>query len=115
MELWVFSSCAAILAVLLIRFCFGDRMKAGLRYALWLIVLLRLLIPVQIGQSAVSAEYLYRAVPMWNAQAQEVIVRDMTLSKYDHLEPDLRELMIEHLDNQESNPYETPTEWFSLR
>ena len=39
MELWVFSSCAAILAVLLIRFCFGDRMKAGLRYALWLIVL----------------------------------------------------------------------------
>ena len=115
MELWVFSSCAAILAVLLIRFCFGDRMKAGLRYALWLIVLLRLLIPVQIGQSAVSAEYLYRAVPMWNAQAQEVIVRDMTLSKYDHLEPDLRELMIEHLDNQESNPYETPTEWFSSR
>lgn len=115
MGLWIFSSCITILAVLLIRFCFGERLHAGLRYALWLVVLVRLLIPVQIGQSPVSAEYLHRALPMWNAQAQESIVRDMTLSKYDHWESDEREMMIEHLDSQESNPYETPSEWLSFR
>ena len=115
MGLWVFSSCITILAVLLIRFCFGERLRAGFRYTLWLVVLVRLLIPVQIGQSPVSAEYLHRALPMWNAQAQEMIVREIEISKYDDLEPDEQQRMIEHLDSRDSNAYETPSEWLSFR
>ena len=40
------TSSALILAVLLVRAVFGKKMGAGLRYGLWLLVLLRLLLPV---------------------------------------------------------------------
>ncbi len=53
---WVASSCAMILAVILIRAVFGKRMSAGLRYALWALVLLRLLIPGTVLSSPVSVE-----------------------------------------------------------
>lgn len=53
---WVASSCAMILAVMLIRAVFGKRMSAGLRYALWALVLLRLLIPGTVLSSPVSVE-----------------------------------------------------------
>ncbi|MBR3382505.1 MAG: hypothetical protein IKG85_05655 [Clostridia bacterium] len=43
--IWIISSCALIVAVIAIRAVFGKRMSAGLRYALWGLVLLRLLIP----------------------------------------------------------------------
>jgi|GEM_PF-1192771 len=45
---WALSSCALILAVIAIRAVFGRRMRPGLRYALWGLVLLRLLVPVQL-------------------------------------------------------------------
>ena len=63
-----------ITAVLLIRFCFKERTGAKLRYALWLIVLIRLLLPVQIGESAISAAQLDRLLPKWSAQAEETIL-----------------------------------------
>ena len=37
--IWIISSSALILAVILIRAIFGRRMSAGLRYALWGLVL----------------------------------------------------------------------------
>ena len=45
---WALSSCVLILAVAAIRALFGARMRPGLRYALWGLVLLRLLVPVQL-------------------------------------------------------------------
>lgn len=53
---WVISSCVLIVAVLVIRAVLGRRMGAGLRYALWALVLLRLILPVSIGESFLSVQ-----------------------------------------------------------
>ncbi len=45
---WAVTSSILILAVALVRALLGKRVGAGLRYALWAVVLLRLLIPVQL-------------------------------------------------------------------
>lgn len=74
MSEWIISSSAVITAVLLIRFCFKERIGAKLRYALWLIVLVRLLLPVQIGESAISAAQLDHLLPKWSAQTEERIL-----------------------------------------
>lgn len=55
-----FTSSALILAVLLVRAVLGERMGARVRYAMWLLVLARLLAPVSLGQSAVSPANLAR-------------------------------------------------------
>ena len=51
---WVLSSCVLILAVIGVRAAFGKRMRPGLRYALWALVLLRLLYPGTLFSSPVS-------------------------------------------------------------
>ena len=51
---WAVSSAGLILIVGLLRFVLKDRLRAGVRYAVWGLVLLRLLLPVNLGQSAVS-------------------------------------------------------------
>lgn len=51
---WVLSSCVLILAVIAIRAAFGKRMRPELRYALWGLVLLRLLYPGTVLSSPVS-------------------------------------------------------------
>ena len=51
---WILGSTALILAVLLVRAALGRRTGARLRYGLWLLVLLRLLLPVSFGHSAAS-------------------------------------------------------------
>ncbi|MCR5808189.1 MAG: hypothetical protein K6G56_01355 [Clostridiales bacterium] len=66
--IWVISSSVLIIAVTVIRAALGKRMSAGLRYALWGIVLVRLLIPGMIFSSPVSIE---------NAADRTEIVRDM--------------------------------------
>ncbi len=55
---WVLSSCILIGAVIAIRAAFSKRMRPELRYALWGLVLLRLLIPAQLFAApwGVSAE-----------------------------------------------------------
>ncbi len=50
---WILSSVFLILAVLAIRALLGRRIGAGLRYALWLAVLARLLVPVPLFTSTV--------------------------------------------------------------
>ena len=50
---WAATSCFLILAVIALRAAFGKRMGAGLRYALWGLVLLRLLVPVQLFTSPI--------------------------------------------------------------
>ncbi len=111
MSEWIITSCVVITAVLLLRFCFGDRIGAKLRYALWLIVLLRLLIPVQIGESAISAAKLDRELPRISAQMQETFVREW---KYRNVEPDLKEALIAR-DKEEYDPYYTFSEYLAYR
>ena len=108
---WILTSSVVITAVLLIRFCFKERIGAKLRYALWLIVLIRLLLPVQIGESAISAAQLDRELPRISAQMQETVVREW---KYRDLEPDLKEALIAR-DKEEYDPYYTFSEYLAYR
>ena len=57
---WIVSATALLAAVLLVRGALGRRMGPRLRYGLWLLVLLRLLIPAHFGQSAASPANLVR-------------------------------------------------------
>ena len=62
--IWVISSSVLILAVIAIRAIFGKRMSAGFRYALWALVLLRLLIPGTVFSSPVSVESAVSSAPV---------------------------------------------------
>ncbi len=52
--IWLVSTCVIIAAVIAVRAIFGKKMSAGLRYALWGLVLLRLLVPGTVFKSPVS-------------------------------------------------------------
>ena len=54
--IWIITSSVLILAVFAIRAIFGKKLSAGLRYALWAIVLVRLLIPGTVLSSPVSVQ-----------------------------------------------------------
>lgn len=54
MSEWIISSCILILFVLTIRYLFRNRFSMRVRYALWLVVALRLLVPVSISESPFS-------------------------------------------------------------
>ena len=49
---WAVTSSVLILIVLAVRYLFRDKLSARLRYALWGVVLLRLLVPLQVELSA---------------------------------------------------------------
>lgn len=55
---WAFTSSALILIVLAVRVLFRDRLSARLRYALWGVVLLRLLVPFQVELPAPVSDSL---------------------------------------------------------
>lgn len=55
---WAFTSSALILIVLAVRVLFRNRLSARLRYALWGVVLLRLLVPFQVELPAAANEAL---------------------------------------------------------
>lgn len=55
---WMLSSSVLILAVLAARWLLRDRISGTVRYALWLIVLVRLLVPVSLFSAPVSMEAL---------------------------------------------------------
>ncbi|MBP5255061.1 MAG: M56 family metallopeptidase, partial [Lachnospiraceae bacterium] len=59
---WTVSSGLMILAVLIVRAVFGKKMRPGLRYALWGLVLLRLMIPGTIGNSRFSTTHVVQSV-----------------------------------------------------
>ncbi len=54
MSEWIISSCILILFVLGIRHLFRNRFSMRVRYALWLVVAVRLLVPVSISESPLS-------------------------------------------------------------
>ncbi|MBO4878849.1 MAG: hypothetical protein J5544_01160, partial [Clostridia bacterium] len=53
---WIISSCVMILAVVALRAIFGKKMSAGFRYALWALVVVRLLVPGTFFKSPVSVK-----------------------------------------------------------
>ena len=111
---WILSSCVLILAVAGIQAVFGKRMRPGLRYALWGLVLLRLLIPVQLftvpwsvastvqdarqttlGEAAAYAVTEYRLPRMTYSQAV-----DRVTAEYEAAGVDLSTLDNSELDSQ---------------
>ena len=54
MIVWEVSSAILILVALILRFLFRSKLSARARYALWAVVLLRLLLPFSIGQARIS-------------------------------------------------------------
>lgn len=62
MEL-VISSCVLILAVVVLRALFRRRISQRLQYGIWLVVALRLLIPVQLGSASFSVGNAVRQSP----------------------------------------------------
>lgn len=66
---WAATSVFLILAVLLLRAALGRRISASLRYALWGLVLLRLLVPVQLFTSPVVGTQVLAGPPPGQTQA----------------------------------------------
>ena len=64
---WVLTSAFLILAVTALRALLGRRVSAGLRYALWAVVLARLLVPVQLFTTPVAGTSVLRetGVEQW--------------------------------------------------
>ena len=56
---WVITSVFLILVVLALRAVLGKRMSARLRYALWAVVLVRLLVPVQLFTSPLAGTRIF--------------------------------------------------------
>ena len=60
---WVVSSCILILAVIALRYLLRGRISLRLQYALWLLVLARLLIPVSFGSTDISVMSVVEKAP----------------------------------------------------
>lgn len=57
---WIISSSALILAVVLLRRVLRGRLSPRLQYALWALVLVRLLVPMSFGAAGLSVQNLVR-------------------------------------------------------
>lgn len=62
---WILASSVLIVVILLIRKLFGEKLAPGIQYGLWLLVLVRLLIPVSFGGSAYSLAALADRAAAW--------------------------------------------------
>lgn len=67
MEEWILTSSILILMVLLIRLAFRKRLTAQIRYGIWLLVLLRLLLPFSLFDSSLS---LLRLIPHQESETE---------------------------------------------
>ena len=64
---WVVSSCILILAVIALRYLLRGKISLRLQYALWLLVLARLLIPVSFGSTDISVMSVVEKAPAMQA------------------------------------------------
>ena len=64
---WIVSSTVLMIVVLVLRGALRSRLSARFQYALWLLVLVRLLVPVSFGESSLSIENRVEEVPMVRA------------------------------------------------
>ena len=57
------SASVLILVIIALRYILGRKISLRIRYALWLLVALRLLIPIEFGTSSLSLQNFNREVP----------------------------------------------------
>ena len=95
MTQWILTSSLLIAVVLMIRKIAGDRLSARVRYALWGLVLLRLLIPVSIGESALS-------VQNWVPDAEDIRQLQMTPAEQQAQLDQIRKLEEQVRDSEQS-------------
>lgn len=79
---WIISSCVLIAAVLLLRFVLKGRISLRLQYALWGLVLVRLLLPVSIGSSSISVSNL-APVQEYYSRPLETVDMQLPDAEYD--------------------------------
>ena len=77
MREWILTSSLLILAVLLIRVAGRDRLSARVRYALWALVLLRLLMPFSVGESILSVQNLMQKTVSAEVQTEPILISDI--------------------------------------
>jgi len=64
MTQWIVSSSILILIVVGLRFLLRKRIKPILQYALWALVLVRLLVPLQLGSTPISLQNAIENTPV---------------------------------------------------
>lgn len=64
MTQWIVSSCVLILVIIALRFVLRGRVKPMVQYALWALVLVRLLVPVSLGSTAISVQNAAENIPV---------------------------------------------------
>ncbi|MBD5551473.1 MAG: M56 family metallopeptidase [Lachnospiraceae bacterium] len=70
MSNWILTSSALIIVILLIRKLFGEKLVPGLQYGLWLLVVVRLSIPVSFWNSSYSLPALADKVIEWTKETE---------------------------------------------
>ena len=60
---WVVSSTVLIVGIMILRFFIKGKISLKIQYSLWVIVLLRLLLPISIGETVISVENWLRHLP----------------------------------------------------
>ena len=71
---WVLSASALIVVVMLLRGLLGKRISAGLRYGLWAVVLVRLLVPVSFFSLPVAVPQIPAWTPSEAMQEENIYV-----------------------------------------
>ncbi len=61
---WIVSSSVLILVIIALRFLLRKRIKPILQYGLWALVLVRLLVPLQVGSTPISLENAVEKAPV---------------------------------------------------
>jgi beta-lactamase regulating signal transducer with metallopeptidase domain len=103
---WIISSCVLILFMLALRTAFRGRIDPIFQYALWAIVLIRLLIPLNIGSTAVSVLNLKDSLEQQPTIQSVVDAGNIPLSTqsyeeaYQHVvdQYEAEGILVEHLD-----------------
>lgn len=85
---WILSSSALILTVFILRLVLTGHISLRLRYGLWLLVLVRLLLPVQLFQSAISVQNLAVDQPAVH-MAQEITNLNLPKQTYQEARQEL--------------------------
>lgn len=89
---WIVSSSILIAAVLLLRLIFQGKISKRLQYALWGLVVLRLLIPISLAQSAASVANLFTSM----TQMPVVQAASGSLTSEDAYDLVFQEVLAEH-------------------
>ena len=92
---WIVSSSILILVMAGLRFLLGNKTRLSLRYALWALVLVRLLVPFQFGSSSISVQNPVEKAPV----VQQIQLAD----KVEHF--------VYHVDGTATGYYQWEPQW----